>query len=103
VHLEYKAIVPVSDGARAKIIAARTERTRCNDDGLELLYPDIEMHHAIIALFKAARGRSFEQLRRTGDASPERRWSRGSTKSSTGRDGAVGCGFRAGDRGSGVR
>jgi hypothetical protein len=34
---------------------ARTERTKCNDDGLELLYPDIPTHHTVIARFKAAR------------------------------------------------
>jgi hypothetical protein len=29
--------------------------TKCNDDGLELLYPDIETHHAVIERFKAGR------------------------------------------------
>jgi hypothetical protein len=53
--IETQAAVPVSDAANAKIIVARTERTKCNDDGLDLLYPDIETHHAVIARFKAAR------------------------------------------------
>jgi hypothetical protein len=53
--IETKAAVPVSDAAKAKIIVARAERTKCNDEGLELLYPDIETHHAVIARFKEAR------------------------------------------------
>jgi hypothetical protein len=53
--IETKAVVPVSDAAKAKIIVARAERTTCNDDGLELLYPDIDTHHAVIERFKTAR------------------------------------------------
>jgi hypothetical protein len=53
--IETKAIFPVSDAAKAKIILGRTERVKCNDDGLELLYPDIDTHHAVIERFKAAR------------------------------------------------
>jgi hypothetical protein len=45
----------VSDAGKAKIIVARAERTKCHDDGLELLYPDIETDHAVIERFKAAR------------------------------------------------
>jgi hypothetical protein len=52
--IETQAVFPVSNAAKAKIIVARTERTKCNDDGLELLYPDIETHHAVIERFKAA-------------------------------------------------
>jgi hypothetical protein len=54
-HIQTKAVLPVSDAAKAKIIVARAERTKCNDEGLELLYPDIETHHAVIARFKEAR------------------------------------------------
>jgi hypothetical protein len=36
-YIETKAVVPMSDAAKAKIIVARTERTKCNDEGLELL------------------------------------------------------------------
>jgi hypothetical protein len=46
---------PISDAAKAKIIVARTERTKCDDEGLELLYPDIDTHYAVIERFKAAR------------------------------------------------
>jgi hypothetical protein len=53
--METKAVVPVSDPAKAKIIVARAERTKCNDEGLERLYPDIDTHHAVIARFKEAR------------------------------------------------
>jgi hypothetical protein len=53
--IETKAAVPVSDPAMAKIIVVRTEQTKCNDHGLELLYPDIETHQAVIARCKEAR------------------------------------------------
>jgi hypothetical protein len=53
--IETRAVFPVSDAAKAKIIVARSERTKCNDDGLDLLYPDIETYHAVIDRFKAAR------------------------------------------------
>jgi hypothetical protein len=54
-HIETKAALPVSNAAKGKIIVARAERSKCNDEGLELLYPDIETHHAVIARFKGAR------------------------------------------------
>jgi hypothetical protein len=54
-HIEAKAVLPVSEAAKAKIIVARAERTKCNDDGLELLYPEINTHHAVIVRFKEAR------------------------------------------------
>ena len=50
--IESRAVVPVSDDAKAKIIFSRTERTEPNDDGLELLYPDIETHHAVVNRMK---------------------------------------------------
>jgi len=31
------------------------QRTKCNDDGQELLYPDIETHHAVVNRTKEAR------------------------------------------------
>src|SRR5215471_15685952 len=34
--IETQAVFPVSDAAKAKVIVARMERTKCNDDGLEL-------------------------------------------------------------------
>jgi hypothetical protein len=51
--IETKAVLPVSDDAKAKIIVARAERTTCNDDGLILLYPDIDTHHAVVNRMKA--------------------------------------------------
>jgi hypothetical protein len=54
-HIEGRAVRPVTDDAKAKIIVARGKRTACDDSGLELLYPDIETHHAVINRFKAAR------------------------------------------------
>ncbi len=52
--IESRAVFPVSDSAKAKIIVDRAERTKCNDDGLELLYPDIETHHAVVSRMKAS-------------------------------------------------
>jgi hypothetical protein len=53
--IETMAAVPVSDAAKAKLIVARAERTKCSDEGLELVYPAIETDHAVIARFKQAR------------------------------------------------
>lgn len=50
--IESRAVFPVTDAAKAKIIVARAERTKCNDDGLQLLYPDIETHHAVVNRMK---------------------------------------------------
>lgn len=52
--IETKAILPVSDDAKAKIIVARAERTKCNDDGLTLLFPEIKTHHAVVNRLKGA-------------------------------------------------
>ncbi len=50
--IESRAVFPISDSAKAKIIVFRAERTKCNDDGQELLYPDIETHHAVVSRMK---------------------------------------------------
>jgi hypothetical protein len=50
--IEKKAVVRVTDDAKAKIIVARTDRTTCSDDGLALLYPDIDTHHAVVNRMK---------------------------------------------------
>jgi hypothetical protein len=50
--IESRALIPISEDAKAKIIVARTERTKCNDDGLEFLYPDIDTHHAVVNRMK---------------------------------------------------
>jgi hypothetical protein len=47
--IETRAALPVSDAAKAKVIVTREARTRCDDEGQELLYPEIETHHAVIA------------------------------------------------------
>jgi hypothetical protein len=57
--LETQAALPIRDEAKAKIIVARAERTTCNDDGLGLLYPEIETHHAVVNRMKGA-DRSFD-------------------------------------------
>jgi len=46
--IETRAAVPVSDAAKAKVIVSREPRTRCDDEGLELLYPEIATGHAVI-------------------------------------------------------
>jgi hypothetical protein len=57
--IESRAAVPVSESAKAKIIVARGERTTCTDEGLELLYPEIETHHAVVNRMKDARDEAF--------------------------------------------
>lgn len=52
--IENRAVIPITDSAKAKIIVARGERTRCNDEGLALLYSDIETHHAVVNRMKQA-------------------------------------------------
>jgi len=51
--IETKAVLPVSDSAKAKIIVSQGARTRCDDEGLALLYPDIETGHAVVNRMKA--------------------------------------------------
>src|SRR5204862_7712140 len=67
--IETRAAVPVSDGAKAKIIVSREPRTRCDDEGLELLYPDIETHHSVVGRMKerAAGGRPIRCEAMRGD------------------------------------
>jgi hypothetical protein len=50
--IETRAVWPISDDAKAKIIVSRGERTRCDDSETELLFPDIETHHAVINRIK---------------------------------------------------
>jgi hypothetical protein len=52
-HIESKAIFPVSDSALAKILVSRQPRTSCDHSEVELLYPEIETHHAVISRMKA--------------------------------------------------
>jgi hypothetical protein len=60
--IETKAVFPVSDGAKAKILVNRTARTTCDDSGTMLLYPDIETHHAVINRMKEARRPKIEPI-----------------------------------------
>jgi hypothetical protein len=52
--IEGRAVLPVSEGAKAKIIVTRAPRTTCDDSGLILLYPDIDTRHAVIQRLKGA-------------------------------------------------
>jgi hypothetical protein len=54
--VENRAVLPVSDDAKAKIIVARCERTTCDDAGQALLYPEIETHHAVVNRMKLGDG-----------------------------------------------
>jgi hypothetical protein len=50
--IEMKALLPVTNDAKAKVIVSRTERTTCGDEGQALLYPDIDTHHAVVNRLK---------------------------------------------------
>jgi hypothetical protein len=50
--IEAKAVLPISDDAKAKIIVSREPRTRCNDEGTALLYAEIDTHHAVVNRIK---------------------------------------------------
>ena len=50
--IETRSLWPISNAAKAKIIVSRTEREKCDDSECELLYPDIETHHAVINRMK---------------------------------------------------
>jgi hypothetical protein len=51
-NIETKAVYPVSQDAKAKIIVSRGPRTKCDDSETELLYPAIETHHAVVNRMK---------------------------------------------------
>jgi hypothetical protein len=50
--IENRAVLPVTENAKAKIIVSRSERTKCDDSEFELLYPDIETTHAVVNRMK---------------------------------------------------
>jgi hypothetical protein len=52
--IETRAVVPVTDSAKAKIIVSTDPRTKCTDEGTALLYPDIETHHTVVNRMKEA-------------------------------------------------
>jgi hypothetical protein len=53
--LETRAARPISDEAKAKVFVTPAERTTRDDSGRQLLYPEIETHHAVVNRFKEAR------------------------------------------------
>jgi hypothetical protein len=53
--IKTRAVRPVPDSAKAKILVSRSVRTTCDDSGTELLYPEIDRHHAVVNRFKEAR------------------------------------------------
>jgi hypothetical protein len=52
--IETKAVLPVADEAKGKIVVSRTPRTTCDHQGQKLLYPHIEVTHAVIERMKAS-------------------------------------------------
>jgi hypothetical protein len=50
--IETKALIPVTESAKAKIIVSTGPRTKCTDEGTALLYPEIETHHAVVNRMK---------------------------------------------------
>ena len=50
--IETRAAFPITDDAKAKIIVSREPRTKCSDEGTELLFPEIETHHAVVNRMK---------------------------------------------------
>jgi hypothetical protein len=50
--IEGKPVLPVRDSAKAKVIVAAAPRTVCDDSGKQLLYPEIETHHAVVNRLK---------------------------------------------------
>ena len=54
--VEERAVYPASAAAKAKIVVTRSARTTCTDEGQELLYPEIETHHAVVNRLKQGNG-----------------------------------------------
>jgi hypothetical protein len=50
--IESKAVIPVSEESKSKIIVSRVKRTNCSDDGQDLLYPDISTGHSVVCRLK---------------------------------------------------
>lgn len=50
--IETRAAFPITEDAKAKIIVSRAPRTKCSDEETELLYPDIQTHHAVVNRMK---------------------------------------------------
>lgn len=51
--IENQAAYPVENSAKACILVSSAPKTRCDDTEAELLYPEIESHHAVIDRIKA--------------------------------------------------
>lgn len=54
--IETRAVLPVTESAKAKIIVSRGVRTRCDDTECELLYSEIETGHAVVNRMKETAG-----------------------------------------------
>jgi hypothetical protein len=52
--LEAKAVFPISESAKAKVLVTPTVRTTCDDSDTIILYADIDTHHAVINRMKEA-------------------------------------------------
>jgi hypothetical protein len=52
--LETRAVFPLSDSAKAKVLVSPEARTTCDDSGIVILYPEIETHHAVVNRMKGS-------------------------------------------------
>ncbi|MBY0525068.1 MAG: hypothetical protein K2R98_16810 [Gemmataceae bacterium] len=50
--IETRAAWPISDSAKAKILVSASNRTKCDDSEVALLYPEIETGHAVVNRMK---------------------------------------------------
>ena len=50
--MENEIVFPIPDDARAKIIVYAGSRNVGNDEGAQLLYPEIRTHHAVVNRIK---------------------------------------------------
>jgi hypothetical protein len=50
--IETKAVFPITDSSKAKVIVWPAKRTACGDSEGALLYPEIDTHHAVIERMK---------------------------------------------------
>lgn len=54
-YIEGRAVYPVTETAKAKILVSREPRTRCDASETELLYPGVETDHVVINRMQADR------------------------------------------------
>jgi hypothetical protein len=63
--LESRAVFPISDDAKAKVFVWPANRSTCGDEGVIILWPEIDTHHAVVNRVKAE-----SEARRTSELAP---------------------------------